>query len=78
MGMRRMKNLAKKIRTRRLPLWLMGLALCWWAPTALGQAEARVTEQEQSKPIMAWGAVVVFTGLIIAIAVKNPKRTHLS
>lgn len=45
------------------------------APAASAQAEAII--REEKKPLKQWIAFLVFSGLVVAIAFKNPKRTHL-
>ena len=46
----------------------------WWVALASAQQGARAPEE--TKPMVQWVCVVVFAGLAVAIACKNPKRTH--
>ena len=48
----------------------------WWATVAHAQREARPSGETSALP--QWACVVIFTGFIVAIAFKNPKRTHQS
>ncbi len=70
------RNATRKTSQRIVQrLAVAAVALCSLAPTAaLAQAEARLPEEK--KPIKAWLFVAVATGLFIAIAIKNPKRSH--
>lgn len=52
------------------------VALGGFVPRAIAQAEAAIGEQPT--PIKQWIAVLVFVGLLVAIACKNPKRSHQS
>lgn len=52
-----------------------GALQAWWV--ALAHAQKETGPPEESKPIIQWVCVVIFAGLCIAIAFKNPKRTHL-
>ena len=64
--------------SRPVARWLIviALALCgWWPTTVRAQEEAFI--HKEKKPVRQWIAAVVFTGLVVGIAFKNPKRTHL-
>ena len=52
------------------------MTLGWWATVADAQQTARPPEEPSALP--QWACVVIFTGFIVAIAFKNPKRTHQS
>ncbi len=52
------------------------LALCGvWASTAAAQQAAVVNDEPSA--FRSWIPILLFTGLIVAIAFKNPKRSHL-
>ena len=66
-------TLVRTIATRT-PLLVSAIILLS-AGLATAQQEARVPEESTSWG--SWICAVVFTGLVAAIALKNPKRTHL-
>lgn len=50
------------------------LALLFCAAPASAQKEARPPEAKT--PLLQWATVLLGSGFIIAIAFKNPRRTH--
>lgn len=48
----------------------------WWASVA--HAQRRAHPPEETSVLPQWACVVIFTGFVVAIAFKNPKRTHQS
>ena len=76
--MNRMGNGKRSLRPiRKLARWLIaaGLCLCTWN-VASSPAQAEAPIREEKKPVKQWICVVVFAGLIGAIAFKNPNRSH--
>jgi len=52
------------------------MVMGWWVPTADAQREAYPPDDVSTLP--QWACVIIFAGFIVAIAFKNPKRTHQS
>ena len=48
----------------------------WWPTVADAQRTASLPQETSTLP--QWACVVIFTAFIVAIAFKNPKRTHQS
>lgn len=61
---------------RMVRMMVGALALCGvWASTAAAQQAAVVTDEPSA--FGSWIPVLLFIGLIVAVAFKNPKRSHL-
>lgn len=60
---------------RRAMLFAGGLSA--WGVT-LASAQQTIAPPEESKPILQLVCIAIFSGLCVAIAFKNPKRTHMS
>ncbi len=67
----RMKN--HRRMTMRIAVVVAGLVMTF-APASIGQSTTAIREEE--KPIKQWIAIVLATGAIVAIGIKNPKRSH--
>lgn len=61
----------RMVRTMVGVLALYGM----WASTAAAQQAAVVTDEPSA--LRSWIPVLLFIGLIVAVAFKNPKRSHL-
>jgi len=51
--------------------------LCAWGAT-VAVAQQGIAPPDAAQPIPQWVCILLFAALVIAIALKNPKRTHKS
>ena len=55
---------------------IAGLLCAAWALPAV--AQQTIAPPDDAKPIPQWVCLIIFTVFVVAIAYRNPKRTHKS
>ena len=70
----RMRRAGREVLQRAI-LLALGLSV-WWA--GLANAQQAIAPPDETKPIPQWVCAVIFGAFCVAVAFKNPKRTHMS
>ena len=71
----------KRIMLKR-PSWtsrIMVVCAAWWmmwGAVPVAQALDTASNPEKQSPVFQWIFSLVITGLVLAVAFKNPKRSH--
>jgi hypothetical protein len=78
-----MGGMKEKSSVRRVLRWCVdrwggvlavGAVACW--PAIAGAQPRAAPFQDESSALMQWAFVVIAAGFVVAIASKNPKRSH--
>ena len=70
----RMRQAGREILQRAVLLAGGAMACC----AGLANAQQVIAPPDETKPIPQWVCAVIFGAFCVAVAFKNPKRTHMS